>query len=137
LEWVFGVEGKGKRIKEIKEVNKGQSINIKRILKAIPGTGGIITSIQAKTGYGWFTIKNAIDTNPNLLEAYNTEKEKILDMAESGIITSIKGGDQQDRKWYLAMQGRKRGYGDKIDFGDEPLKIKIVYDEKAEPNDAD
>lgn len=126
-----------KRSKTGENKLKGQSINIKRILKAIPGTGGILTAIEAKTGYAWLTIRKAIDNNPDLLEAWNTEREKVLDMAESGLIRSIQSGDAQDRKWYLAMQGRKRGYGEKMDFGDEPLKIKIVYDERNELENAD
>jgi len=104
----------------------------KRILKAIPGTGGIISKISLRTGHNWFIVKREIDNSPELTLAWNEEREKILDMAEVGLITSIKNGDQGDRKFYLATQGKHRGYSEKMDIGlNGPIEIKIVYEEQG------
>jgi hypothetical protein len=58
-------------------------------IDAIPGTGGIITKIAAKVGCSWHTAKKYIDNYATVLQAYNDECEKVLDMAESVVIKKI------------------------------------------------
>jgi hypothetical protein len=108
--------------------------NTKRIRNAIPGSKGIITEIAKKCGYCWSVTKKAIDNNPKLLQAWNDEREKILDETEIDLMTNMKV-DPVDRRFYLQTQGKHRGYGEKVEVnGGEPLTIKIVYDNRNDSN---
>jgi hypothetical protein len=105
-------------------------------IDAIPGTGGIITKIAAKVGCSWHTAKKYIDNYATVLQAYNDECEKVLDMAESVVIQKIVEEDEQTAKWYLGMKGGDRGYAPKQRIeqsGD--LSIKLTWGDNAEPDD--
>ena len=79
-------------------------------IKAIPGTGGIISVIANKVGCAWHTAKKYIVEYPTVALVYDNECQKVTDLAEQTIIGAIKDGDQQTAKWYLTMKGRDRGY---------------------------
>jgi len=84
-------------------------------IEAIPGTGGIISSIARKVGCEWETVKSYIDKYPTVKRAYDAECEAMLDLAESKLLASIKDGDTADAKWYLTKKGKRRGYGDAVE----------------------
>ena len=69
---------------------------------AIPGSGGIITTIAHRVGCAWITARKFIDEHPTVRKAYDDELESIADMAEGTLLKSIKDGNTQDAKWYLA-----------------------------------
>ena len=79
-------------------------------IEAIPGTGGIISTISKRVGCSWHTAKKYITKFPTVAKVYRDECEAITDMAELTIIKAIKGNDAQTAKWYLTMKGRDRGY---------------------------
>lgn len=79
-------------------------------IDAIPGSGGIISTIAKRVGCDWTTARSIIDATPTLKAAYDNECEAVLDLAESILIKSIKEGDSADAKWYLTRKGRNRGY---------------------------
>jgi len=81
-----------------------------QFIKAIPGTGGIISTISKRVGCSWHTAKKYITKFPTVAKVYRDECEAITDMAELTIIKAIKGNDAQTAKWYLTMKGRDRGY---------------------------
>lgn len=81
--------------------------------QAIPGSGGIISTIAKRVGCDWSTARKRIRESPKLTELYNNERETILDMAESTIFTSIRNGDTQDAKWLLSRLGKDRGYSER------------------------
>lgn len=84
--------------------------NANDFIKAIPGSGGIISTIAKRVGCEWLTAKRAIDSMPTVGEAYGNECETVLDMAESVLLKNIKDGDSADAKWYLSRKGKARGY---------------------------
>jgi hypothetical protein len=81
-----------------------------QIIQAIPGSGGIISTISRKLGCSWDTVNRAIADYPTVKAAYDDECEKVLDMAESVLLKNIEAGDSADAKWYLSRKGKRRGY---------------------------
>lgn len=90
-------------------------ISKKALLEAIKDSGGIMTTIARKLDVAWNTAYTKIHGDPETLQAYQDECERVLDLAEGTIIKSIQAGDTQDAKWLLARKGKKRGYGDNVD----------------------
>ena len=82
----------------------------RQFIDAIPGTGGIITTIAKRVGCTWNTAKKHIVEKPTVAAAYAAECESVLDAAESVILGDIQNKDVQTSKWYLTMKGRERGY---------------------------
>lgn len=86
----------------------------KDFIDAIPGTGGIVSTIARKVGCDWHTAKKYITEYVTVRQAYQDECEKVLDKAESVIVKDIaENEDVQTAKWYLTMKGDKRGYASK------------------------
>ena len=79
-------------------------------IDAIPGSGGIITTIASRVGCAWHTAKKYIVEYATVQAAYDDECAKVVDLAESVIIGSIKDKDVQTAKWFLTMKGAERGY---------------------------
>jgi len=89
------------------------SHNAKQFLDAIPNSGGIISTIARRVGCDWRTAKKYIDELPTVNQAYQNECERVLDLAETTIITAMtQDKDVQTAKWYAMQKGRKRGYGE-------------------------
>ena len=78
----------------------------KDFIEAIPGTGGIISTIAKRVGCDWNTAKKFVTTYPTVMQAYQDECETVNDMAESVIIKNIQSGDTADAKWWIARKRR-------------------------------
>ena len=98
----------------------------------IPGSGAIISSIAKAVGCTWHTARKYIDEYPTIHDAFEAERQRILDIAENVIIGNIMAANNQqakavrpkpdgtpgepvvvdssDVRWYLSMKGRDRGY---------------------------
>lgn len=109
---------------------KTTGLSDEAILKAIKGSGGIITSIANKLGCAWDTANKYVNKNETTRTAYKNEKEQILDLSEDCVYQSIKNGNTQDAKWVLATLGKKRGFGDSQlpEQTDNQIKIVVVDD---------
>jgi hypothetical protein len=93
-----------------------------KFINAIPGTGGIISTIAKRVGCDWHTAKRYIVDYPTIRRAYNNELEMVVDVAEGVLIKNIESAarlaqsgvivDAADIKWFLARKARTRGYGD-------------------------
>jgi transposase len=92
-----------------------EKASVKKILKAIQGTGGLITAIASKLGVHYHTVLNYEKKYESVRLAIQEERDKILDKAESNLFVRIKEGDEDTSKWFLARKGRHRGYSEKID----------------------
>ena len=107
----------------------------KKVLAAIKGSGGIITTISNRIGCEWHTAKRLTQKWQSTRDAYKDERETILDMSESAILKSIKNGNTQDAKWLLSSLGASRGFGkDKVEVTNvTPQRIEIkLIDELGE-----
>ena len=112
---------------------KPNQYTAKQFIEAIPGTGGIIGTIAQRVGCKWHTAKKYIDEMPTVRAVYDDECEIMLDVAESAVVMSVKGGDTRDAKWYLQMKGKQRGYVDRQEVtGAEGKPISIIEAVKPE-----
>lgn len=101
----------------MRKLTKGMSGNGKngnytaaQFIAAIPGSGGIITTIATRVGCAWHTAKKYIDALATVRQAYEDECNKVLDLAESNIFRDLQAHEVQTSKWYLTMKGADRGY---------------------------
>jgi hypothetical protein len=79
-------------------------------IRAIPGTGGIISAIARKVKCEWHTAKKYCTEYPTVKKVYDAENEGVLDLAEAKLIEAIRDGDMPAIKFYLTTKGKKRGY---------------------------
>jgi hypothetical protein len=102
--------------------------------KAIPGSGGIISTIAKRVGCDWDTAKKYLTEMPTITTAWENEKERVDDMAESTLIKSIQEGNTQDAKWWLARVRREK-FGDNVDVttAGQPLTI-VRWDDANDDN---
>ena len=97
-----------------------------QFIKAIPGTGGIITSIARKVGCEWNTAKVYIEKYPTVKQAYENECETMLDMAEAELYKAVKSGKDWAIKYTLATKGKNRGFTERNEItGKDGQKIEI------------
>jgi len=73
-------------------------------IKAIPGTGGVISSIADRVGCVWHTAKKYIENHPTVKQAYENEKHKVDDKAVSNLLVAIKDGDLSISMWWVRMK---------------------------------
>ncbi|MCP6727461.1 MAG: hypothetical protein KJI69_05630 [Patescibacteria group bacterium] len=105
-------------------------ISKKKFIEAAKGTGGVQAVVAKKMGVERATVSIYVKKNPWAEEILETEREKIIDLAERKLFLAA----DNDEKWaierILRTLGKSRGYGDyqQIDHG-EGLKIII---EKAD-----
>jgi hypothetical protein len=108
-------------------VNNGYTAQ--QFIEAIPGSGGIVTTIAKRVGCKWHTAKKYIRKYPTVQRAYDDEREKVLDLAESKVIAAIKKDDIATAKWMLTMKGADRGYVPKEARQIEgDVTLRVVYD---------
>ena len=80
---------------------KNGNYTAQQFIKAIPGTGGIISTIATRVGCAWHTAKKYVTEYATVKQAYDDECEKMMDLAESTVIKAIRDGDVGTAKWYL------------------------------------
>jgi len=104
---------------------KKNQFTTKQFIKAIKGSGSIITIIAARVGCDWHTAKKYITQFPTIQKAYDDERETTTDLAEGVVIQNIRLSakrqaakrrpvDSGDAKWWLTKKAKDRGYGDKL-----------------------
>ena len=98
----------------------------KQVVTAIHDSGGIIDEIARRLGVSWATARAKVNKWPDVKELYDAENERVLDLAETTVLNSIKGGDTHDAKWLLARKGKTRGYGDNVDITSGNEKVTEI-----------
>jgi hypothetical protein len=78
--------------------------NAQVFIDAIPGTGGIISTIATRVGCAWHTAKKYIIEYPTIQQAYQNEKHQVDDKAVSNIYHAIGKGDLETSKWWVRMK---------------------------------
>jgi len=100
-------------------------------IQAIPGSGGIISTIAKRVGCAWHTAKKYCTTYPTVAKVYRDECENVTDMAESTVLKAIQEGDIGVAKWYLTMKAKDRGYAERREIaGVENAPFSIVFKQR-------
>ena len=88
----------------------------KEILSAIKDSGGIVSRIAEKLQCNWTTANYYVNMYDVTKQAYADEKDQILDIAESSLLSNIQQGNMDATKYYLSKKGKCRGYGDNVEL---------------------
>jgi len=111
-------------------------ISRRRILNAIPGSGGVISVIARRAGYSWGATRNFIRNDPELAALLQAEEEAVNDFAESVLIERLRAGDEAVARWWLAHR-RRSVYGDNLDLNASgAIVIRVVREDYREVSDA-
>jgi len=74
-----------------------------QFIKAIPGTGGVITALAKAVGCDWHTAKKYIEDHATVKQAWENERNAVTDRARYNVVNSIiQDKDLQTSKWWLA-----------------------------------
>jgi len=112
------------------------------VLKQIDGSGGITLTVAQRLGCDWLTAKRYVEKWETTKRAFEAEREKVLDVAESVVNRNIQLAyrmqnetqqpvDSGDAKWVLSRLGKSRGYADKqeLELGGKGQDGAIVVDD--------
>ena len=102
------------------------------VLKAIDGSGGLITTIANRMHCDWHTAKRCVNKWDETRQAYIDSEETVLDFVERKAIERVKEGDGSMIRFILATKGRKRGYGEKPIIDEtaaEDTELRIIIDD--------
>jgi hypothetical protein len=96
------------------------SYKAETFIKAIAGSGGIVSTIATRVGCDWHTARRYIDDHATVRAAYDAERETLVDACESVVVMNVKlaqqtqregrSADTSDAKWVLSRLGKERGY---------------------------
>jgi len=100
------------------------------IVAAMEGTGGIVSQLSRRLSVTWHTAKGYTAQNKACRLAWEAEREKALDLAESALLKAIQGGEQWAVKFFLSTIGKGRGYSERheVEATGAPL-IVVNWDE--------
>lgn len=101
-----------------------------QFIKAIPGTGGVVSKIADKIGCTWHTARKYIDEYATVARAYQDECEKVTDLAESALIKSIAEQEPWAVKYYLSTKGKYRGYAPAADIRQLNVDVMALNDDQ-------
>ena len=116
----------------------------KEILKAIKGSGGVLTVIADKLKIHRQTVANCRDKWKEVKDRIEEERERITDKAEHNIINRVIMQDIEISKWWLRTIGANRGFVETqkhdIDLESnvnvqEEIKITVIKTEDKEENE--
>ena len=105
-----------------------------QFIKAIKGSGGVISAIADAVGCSWHTARKYIDQYPTVREAWENERQRITDRARHNIIKSIGDGDLQMSKWWLQVMDDEFVPRGEIKT-DGLIRIEYVNDWRARGDD--
>lgn len=98
-------------------------ISAARAIKAIEGSGGLISVIARRLECTRKTVYNLRDRYATVKQAIEDEKESMKDFAEGKLSEQIKNGNMTAIIFYLKTQAKDRGYTERHEFtGDVTVK---------------
>lgn len=84
--------------------------NAEQVIQAIKGSGGIKATIARRLEVSRWTVDNYLNRWSTVQQAYDEEREELVDVAELELIKLIRGGHWQSIQFFLKTQGKGRGY---------------------------
>jgi hypothetical protein len=108
---------------------KAINYKVETILKAISNSFGILDTVAKRLRCACSTAQKYIDKYEVTKEAFQEERTRILDLAESSAVKLLKLCDPGTVKYILNTKGRERGYGEHIQIDKKEIKeIKITVE---------
>ena len=105
----------------------GEKYTTAQVIKAIEDSAGIKAVVARRLGCHRFTVDRYIRRYPTVARAYQQEREKLVDLAESELVKRVRAGEWPAIRWVLATLGRNRGYVEKqemdVTSGGEPIRV--------------
>src|SRR3990167_6226197 len=92
----------------------GYKIKTARFLKHVKDSGGILTIIAKRMGVDRSSLWEWLQKNPSMWEYVYTEREQIVDIAESKLIGKLNDSQDWAIKFVLGStnRGKRRGYNE-------------------------
>ena len=85
-----------------------------QIVAALRASHGIIAEAARAVGMTRTRLSLRVNRSPRLQAVRNEAREALKDRAEGRLYDLIEAGDPAMIRWFLATQGRDRGYGPQI-----------------------
>lgn len=90
-----------------------EQIKAQEFLDAIPGSGGMITTIAKRVRCSRPTVYKAMERYPTVKQAIEDERDKNIDLAETKLLEQINEGNTTAIIFFLKTVGKRRGYVEK------------------------
>lgn len=105
---------------------------LEAVKRAIDGSGGITSYVAQRLGCDWRTARRYIERWQETRDAFDAERERMCDDAESQLIKLVRDGDFQAIKFYLSHIGRHRGWGDDVAINTGNMRIVVKWADDEE-----
>ena len=106
-------------------------LNIPKVKKAIESSYGVLIVIANKWDVSRIALYNFLNKHPKLRDLIESEKERILDVAENQLFLNVAKGDQKAIKFLLSTKGKKRDYVP-LQLIESDNKNTLTYEDFAE-----
>jgi len=105
-------------------------ISKKKFIKAVEGTGGVLTTIAINCSVTRATVYSFLEKNPDMKLVVEEESEKIIDLAENKLFVKINNNQDWAIRYLLSTKGKKRGYIERNELtgkDGEPLEGPRIF----------
>lgn len=102
-----------------------------QVIEALKATRGIQAAAARRLGCNRMTIANYIERYATVRQAYEEQREVLLDVAEGQLVKKVEAGDDAAVMFVLRTIGRHRGYGETS----RSLNLNVTPDELAKMSD--
>lgn len=116
-------------------MTKSTTHTAQQVIEAIEGTGGIKSTIARRLGVSRWTVDNYMRRWSTVQDAYNEEREKVVDMAETKLLEKIRGGDYPAIRFFLMTQAKDRGYVERQEVQHDASKELLALLQQARPEE--
>lgn len=112
---------------------KSKKFSSKAVINALKNNKGLLTYAAKDLKCHWRTVRNYINDDPAIAQAFEDIVEQVNDIAENVVRQDIIGGSVETAKWYLRYKAKHRGYVDKdnTDFRENTMVSDIPKTEHA------
>ena len=120
--------------KEPKKRKWTRKVSKKKFVRALKGTGGLVSEIARRLGVGMAVVYDILKRPgwETEQQAYKQEEDRMIDVGVRVIYDGMRDPDPAVRtsnaRWFLSRKARHLGYGEKvaIEGGDRPIAIAAV-----------
>ena len=111
---------------------KTERYTVKQVVKAVEGTFGVKQVACNRLGCVRATLDNYIARHPAVAVAYQHERGRLVDMAQSKLAEMVNAGDAWAVKFVLATLGKHEGFVERQELtGAEGGPIVVSWDDIA------